>query len=170
MNPAGEGLLKELYQQMEEEILSYQLLAEEMKKESEYLRKGSMNSLMESLHLLEIHTTEIRKIHESIQKNIEKILGPTEGKEAKNNLDSLLALLPSQDSQRIKDYQRTLGGLKRWITQINTRNKTFVRESLTYWRDLFSLLTQPLGESPVYIQNGKTQSSTHLPISLNRKV
>jgi flagellar biosynthesis/type III secretory pathway chaperone len=170
MNPGDEGILKELFQQMEEEIFFYHLLAEEMKKESEYLRKGSTTSLMESLQLLEVQTTEIRKIHESIRRSIERIWSTMEGKEGKNNLSSLLPLLPPQDSQRIKDYQRTLGGLKKRITQINTRNKTFVQGSLAYWRELFSLLTQPLAESPVYIQNGKTQSPTHLPISLNRKV
>ena len=169
MNPAGDGFLKELFQQMEEEILYYHLLAEEMKKESEYLRKGSMNSLMESLQFLEIHTTEIRKIHESIHISIEKILSTMEGKEGKNDLSGLLPLLPPQDSQRIKDYQRSLGALKKRIAQINARNKTFIQESMAYLRDLFSLLTQPAAESPLYIQNGKTQFST-LPISLNRKV
>jgi len=170
MNPADEGLLEELFQQMEEEILYYHLLAEEMKKESEYLRKGSTTSLMESLQLLEIQTTEIQKIHESIRRSLERIWSGMEGEKGKNNLSSLLPLLGRQDSQRIKDYQRTLEGLKKLIAQINTRNKTFAQGSLAYWRDLFSLLTQPLAESPVYIQNGKTKSSTHLPISLNRKV
>ncbi len=170
MNPAGEGLLKELFQQMEEEILYFHLLAEEMKKESEYLRKGSTTSLMESLQILEIQTTEIQKIHESIRRSIERIWSGMEGKKGKNNLSSLLPLLRPQDSQRIKDYQRTLESLKKRIAEINTRNKTFAQGSLAYWRDLFSLLTQPLAESPVYIQNGKTQSSTPLPISLNRKV
>ena len=170
MNPAGQGLTKELFQQMEEEIFFYYLLAEEMKKESEYLRKGSTTSLMESLQFLEVQTTEIQKIHASIGRSIEKISSSMEEKEGKNNLPSILPLLSPQDSQRIKDYQRTLGGLKKWIIQINTRNKTFVQGSLAYWRELFSLLTQPLAESPVYIQNGKTQSSTPLAISLNRKV
>jgi len=171
MNPAGEGLLKELFQQMEEEIFYYHLLAKEMKKESEYLRKGSTTSLMESLQLLEVQTAEIQKIHESIRRSIERIWSSMEGKEGKNdNLSSLLPLLPPQDSQRIKGYQRNLGGLKKWITQINTRNKAFIQGSLAYCIELFSLLTQPLAESPVYIQNGKTQSSTPLPISLNRKV
>jgi flagellar biosynthesis/type III secretory pathway chaperone len=92
-----------------------------------------------------------------------------EGKEGKNDLFSLLSLLSPQDSQRIRDYQRSLGGIKKRIAQTNARNKTFVQESLAYIRDLFSLLTQPLAESPLYIQNGKTQFST-LPVSLNRKV
>ena len=170
MNPVGEGLLKELFQQMEEEILYFHLLAEEMKKESEYLRKGSTTSLIESLHLLEIQTAEIQKKHESIRRIIERIWSGMEGKKGKNNLSSLLPLLGPKDSQRIRDYQRTLEGLKKRIAEINTRNKTFAQGSLAYWRDLFSLLTQPLAESPVYIQNGKTKSSTPLPFSLNRKV
>jgi len=169
MNPAGDVLLKELYQQIEEEILFYHLLGEEMKKESEYLRKGSTTSLMESLHLLEVQTLDIRKIHESIQKGIEKILD-MEGIEGGKGLTSLLALLSPQDSQRIKDYQRTLKNLKKWISQINARNKTFIQVSLAYWNELFSLQIQPLAEAPVYIKNGKTRSSTHSPISLNRKV
>ena len=170
MSPRDEGILKELFQQMEKEISYYHLLAEEMKKESEYLRKGATTSLMESLQLLEVQTTEIRKTHETIRRSVERIWSSMEGKEEKNNLSSLLPLLPPQDSKRIKNYQKTLGGLRRRITQINTRNKTFIQGSLAYWRELFSLLTQPLAESLVYIQNGKTQSLTHLPISLNRKV
>ncbi len=170
MNPASEELLKQLFQQMEEEILYYHLLAEEMKKESEYLRKGSTTSLMESLQLLEIQTSEIQKIHESIRRSIERIWSNMEGEKGKDTLSSILPLLPPQDSQRIRDYQRTLEDLKKRIAEINSRNKTFAQGSLAYWRDLFSLLTQPLAESPVYIQNGKTKSSNHLPISLNRKV
>jgi len=170
MNSGDEGILKELFQQMEEEISYYHLLAKEVKKESEYLRRASTTSLMESLQLLGVQITEIQKIHESIRKNIERIWSSREGKEGKNNLSSLLPLLPPQHSQRIKDYQRTLEGLKKRITQINVRNKNFVQGSLAYWRELFSLLTRPVAGSLVYIQNGKTQSLTHLPISLNRKV
>ena len=170
MNPLWEGLLEELYRQMEQEILHYHLLVEEMKKESEYLKKGSTNSLLESLRSIENHTTELQKIHESIQKSIEKILGPREGKEERRELSSLLFLLPPKDSQRIKDYLRTLGSLKKWITQINARNKAFIQESLAYWKDLFFLLAGVPAESPVYFQNGKTQSSTHPPISLSREV
>jgi flagellar biosynthesis/type III secretory pathway chaperone len=169
MSEISTGLFDKLCQSMEEEIFFYHLLAEELKKESDFLRKGSTDSLLSSLRSLEVHTREVRKIHEATQRIVQKMLA-MKGREGEESLPNLLALLAPAESQRIKDYQRTLGALKKRITQVNARNKTFAQGSLDFWRDLYSLLTQPLAESRVYIQNGKTQSPTHLPISLNRKV
>jgi flagellar biosynthesis/type III secretory pathway chaperone len=170
MTPWREGLLEELYRRMEEEILHYHLLGEELKKESGFLRQGSLDLLTESLHSVEMHVEEIRRAHGSIARDIEKMVSTLRPEEKEKTLGTLLTLLPAKEAQRIKGYQRTLASLKKRTSQVNTRNRTFVQGSLAYWRELFSLLTQPLAESPVYIQNGKTQSSTLLPISLNRKV
>jgi len=170
VTPLREGLLEELCQRMEEEILHYHLLGEELKKESGFLRQGSLDLLTESLHSVEMHVEEIHRAHGFIARDIEKIVSTLRPEEKEKTLGTLLTLLPAKEAQRIKGYQRTLASLKKRISQVNTRNKTFVQGSLAYWRELFALLTQPLAESPVYIQNGKTQSSTLLPISLNRKV
>ncbi len=170
MNPLREGLLEELYQRMEEEILHYHLLGEELKKESEFLRQGSLDLLTESLHSVEVHVEEIRRANGSIAKAIEKIISTLRPEEKEKNLGTLLTLLPAKETQRIKGYQKTLSSLKQRTFQVNTRNKAYIQESLAFWKDLFFLLAGVPSESPVYIQNGKTQSTTHPSISLSREV
>jgi len=165
----NQALIDKMCQAMEEEIFLYHLLAEELKKESEFLRKGSTDSLMESLRSLEVHTGEIRKTRETVQRTLEKIL-ISEGIAENEGLSALVTILAPPDYQRVKDYHWTLERIKKGIAQINSRNKTFVEESLNCWRSLFSLITDPLAEGPVYIRNGKTRASAHLPVSLNRKV
>jgi hypothetical protein len=162
------GLLKGLYDLLEEEIFHYHLLVEELKKESEHLRRGSVDSLTESLQSLEIHAAAIRKVHESIQKTVGlALLSPGE---AERGLSRLLAVLPPEDGGPIKSYQNTLGRMKIRMARINERNKNYIKESMNYWKDLVSLLAEPLAESPVYVQNGKKSVSASLPRTLNRKV
>lgn len=170
MKQVEAGLLKDLYDLLEEEIFQYHLLVEELKKESEHLRRGSVDSLTESLHSLEIHTASIRKVHESIQKAVEKALALLSPGEEERNLSRLLAVLPPEDAGRIKSCQKALERMKIWMARINERNKNYIQESLNYWKDLVSLLTEPLAESPVYAQNGKKSVSGSLPCTLNRKV
>ena len=74
MKQVEAGLLEDLYDLLEEEIFQYHLLVEELKKESEHLRRGSVESLTESLQPqsvlpalggqssgLNIHTRNFRK-------------------------------------------------------------------------------------------------------------
>jgi hypothetical protein len=166
----GPGLLKDLYDLLEEEIFQYHLLVEELKKESEHLRRGSVDSLAESLQFLEIHASTIRKVHESIQKTVAKALATLNPGEEERSLPHLLAVLPPEDATRIKSYQKTLDRMKTWVARINERNKNHIQESMNYWKDLVSLLTEPMAESAVYIQNGKKSVSGSLPCTLNRKV
>ncbi len=164
------GLLKDLYDLLEEEIFQYHLLVEELKKESEHLRRGAVDSLTESLQSLEIHVAAIRKVHESIQKTTGKALAFLSPGEEKRNLSHLLAVLPPEDAGRIQSYQKTLERMKIWMARINERNKGYIQESMNYWKDLVSLLAEPLAESMVYVQNGKKSVSPSLPCTLNRKV
>ncbi len=170
MTPLREGLLEELYRPMEEEILHYHLMAEELKNESEFLRQGSLDLLTESLHSIEMHVEEIHKVHGSIVKAIEKIVSSLRPEEKEKTLGILLTLLPAKEEQRIKGYQRTLASLKKRTSQVDTRNKTYLRQSLAYWKDLGSLLTHPLSESPVYVKNGTQPPSAPEPYPLNRRV
>jgi hypothetical protein len=170
VNQAAEELLKELYSWMEEEILQYHLLGEELKKQSESLRKGSTEALIESLQSLEILTAAIRKIYESIPKTVDKIWTALAPHEGKKSLSSLLAILPAVDSQKIESYQKTLEKLKKWSERINERNKSYIQESLSYWKELISLLATPLADSPIYLQKGFKSSPVPRPYSLNRKV
>jgi hypothetical protein len=170
MNPLRDGLLEELYRLMEDQILHYHLLGEELKKESEFLRQGSLDFLTETLHSVEVHVEELRRAHGSIARAIEEIVSALRPEEDEKTLETLLTLLPAKEAERIKGYQRTLANLQRWTSQVNTRNKTYLQESLTCWKDLISLLTHPLSESPVYVQNGTKPASAPKPYSLNRRV
>jgi hypothetical protein len=162
LTQAAEGLLKDLYAWMEEEILQVHLLGDELKKQSECLRKGSTEALIESLQSLEIH--------ESIPKTVEKMCAVLAPHEEKKNLSLLLPLLPAGDSQRIESYQKTLERLKKRSDRINERNKAYIQEALYYSKELVSLLTQPLADSSVYVQKGIKSSPAPRPYSLNRKV
>ncbi len=170
MTPLREGLLEELYRCLEEEILHYHLLGEELKKESEILRRGSVEGLTESLRSVEMHIDEIHRAHESIAKVIEEMVGALRPEEKERNLGTLMTLLPAKEGQRIRSYERTLAGLKKWTLQVNARNQTYIQDSLACWKDLVSWLTLPLSEPPVYVQNGTQPSLSPQPFSLNRRV
>ena len=170
MTPLWEGLLEELCRRMEEGILHYHLLGEELKKESEFLRQGSLDRLTESLRSIEMHVEEIHRAHGTITKAIEEMVSTLRPEEEERTLGTLLTLLPVKEAQRIKGYQRTLAGQKKWTSQVNTRNKNYIQESLTCWKSLVSLITQPLPDSPVYVQNGTQPSLSPQPYSLNRSV
>jgi len=170
MSQEWEEHLDSLYQLLEDEIFHLHLLAGEVKKESEYLKKGSLESLMEPLYSLEVHTAALRKIQESIQKAIGRILELRQRPENEKTLSGLITALPSQESRKIRGYQSTLTKLKTWISRMNGQNQSFLKESLAYGQDLLSLLTGSFVESPLYVQNGQKKSSVPLPHSLNRKV
>jgi FlgN protein len=130
VTPLREGLLEELCQRMEEEILHYHLLGEELKKESGFLRQGAVDLLTESLHSIEMHVEEIHRAHGAIARDIEKIVSTLRPEEKEKTLGTLLTLLPAKEAQRIKGYQRILASLKKRTSQVNTWNKTYLRESL----------------------------------------
>lgn len=162
--------LHQLYEQLEREIGEYRCLIEELKEESKTLQKNSPDSLMQAVHTIERRTTDIMKIHRSIQDTIEAMmvsrnLGPSE-----KNLEELLTVLPLQDRQRIAGYGETLTKLREWARRINARNRSFIEEASNYWKGLFSVLNQEASESPFYIQNDRKESPGLSKYSLNRKV
>ena len=159
-----------LYQLMDQEISHYHLLIQTMKKESECLKQGSTESLIQTLHSINHHTETIHGLRETIQETIEKILTTSGRRETEKTLSSLCAFLPSSDRKRIKLYQGTLTKLKAWAGQVNDLNRAIVQEALTHLRGLISLLINPAGESSGYIQNGKRGQAVPLPYSLNREV
>jgi hypothetical protein len=117
-----------------------------------------------------MHVDEIHRAHGSIVRDIEKMVSTLQPEEKEKTLGTLLTLLPAKEAQRIKGYQKTLAGLKKRTCQVNTRNKTYLQESLAYWKDLVSMLTRPLAESLVYVQNGTQPPPAPEPYSLNKRV
>jgi hypothetical protein len=168
-----ENDLNELYQLLEQEISRYQQLIEVLKKESEYLREDSTDSLMKTVKEIEYHTEMILSLEDTIKKWIGKILSRFGKEEVEQTFSALLLVLPSSYHRQISSYQRTLSRLKGWVKQINDRNKAFIREYLTFWADLVSMLINPVVESQSYLYHGSIgnrKSFAPLPIALNREV
>ena len=158
-----------ILRKLEEEISHYENLVRELRKEADILRQGSMEDLASSVKIVTSLGEKIQQIHQSVNKEIEEILTSARLKKKENLLANLISLLPPGDSQKLQKYQRTLDKLRDWVMQINTRNKAFIQSSLTYWRDIFSLLTPSTAAAPVYVQSGKKKFSQQ-PLALDRKV
>lgn len=161
-----EGLLEE----MEDEILAYHLLVEELRRQSAYLRERATDSLMESLQTVEILAGDIHKKHEKADKMAEMLLISKGRQIEEKGVAGLLSRVSSSEGGRIREKQITLASLRKRIVMANHRNKEFARESLACCREVFFFLTETMASSPVYIQNGKTQTTSFSPMSLNRKV
>jgi hypothetical protein len=155
---------------LEEEISHYENLVAALKKEADYLRQGSPEDLLKSVKVVSEHAEAISQIHQDVRKRLEIILNSAGNEKLEKPLRDLMLLLPPQEAQRLQRYQGTLDKLKGWVMQINSRNKAFIQESLSHWKDLFSLLNPAHAALPGYMPNGKKNPSRQLPVSLDRKV
>jgi hypothetical protein len=161
--------LTDLYRLMDQQVSNYHLLIEELKKEGEYLRQGSIDSLMKVLKNIDSFTQAIARLHTSVQESVEKLLEGL-GKDKVEKRVSLLTCLPSRDRARMKSYRNELGQLQEWVRMINEKNKVFIQEHLAFLGDLTTRLFRPDVESPGYLPDGGPTSSPPLSYSLNREV
>jgi len=159
-----------LYELMERQIEAYRHLLEEVKKVSTYLKPVSPESLIQSLEKIREETDTLRDLGKRTEGLIGQILQDLGRRNGELSLSSLLAVLPPVHHRRIRLYQKTLTRLKRWVTQVNERNRAFVVESLDLVRGFLSLLLDPLKGSPVYSKNGQTRSVALSSCSLDRRV
>jgi len=165
-----EAGLNRLSDLLEEEITNYDRLIREMKRESDCLRKGSTESLMESIRVLDDYQAAILASEEKIKGSIEQILKSLGGEPREPTLCHVLNILPKGDQRKIKAHQQTLRTLKNWAGKINEQNKSFIQEYLAYLDDLLSFVIGPRVEAPGYLQKGRGRSLTPLPRALNREV
>ncbi len=168
-----ESDLEEISQLLEQEIRRYHPLIEVLKKESEYLRGGASEPLMNVVKEIEYHTEMILSLEDKLKEWVEKIFRCLSLREGKPTLSTLLPFLPISARGKINSYQRTLWQLKEEVRQINDRNKAFIQEYLTFWNDLVSTLINPLIESQNYFHQktiGNRNIVSSLPFTLNREV
>ncbi|MBM4339166.1 MAG: flagellar protein FlgN [Deltaproteobacteria bacterium] len=159
-----------LFHLLDQEVLNYDQLIKEIKKEAKFLRAGDTESLIRSVKAIDDCIKTIRIIEGEVQRTAETILNGL-GKEGRGRaLSCLSSLLPPTHQSRLSSYQRTLLQLKDWAGQINDQNKSFIQEFLGYLGDIFSLLVSPAYESPGYLQTGRKRPSTLLPYALNKEV
>ncbi len=162
--------LQALYQMLEEEIQHHQMLLDEIRRESVYIKENSVETLLQSVHAIGEHTKAIGAIRQNIQRKVKEISASSGMTPDPNSLKSLFSVLPSADARKIRTYQGSLERLKKWILEANQRNKSFIQDSLAYWKDLFDLTIGARQQSPVYVPNGQKKTSVYQSISLDRKV
>jgi hypothetical protein len=165
-----ESQVEIILRKLEEEISHYENLVRELRREADILREGSPEDLANSVKIVTSLGDKIQQIHQSVDKGIEEILKSAGLEKKEKTLTYLISFLPPGDSQKLRKYQGILDKLREWVMQINTRNKAFIQNSLTYWRDIFSLVNPSTAEAPVYVQNGKKRPSAQQPLALDRKV
>jgi hypothetical protein len=166
MEPQVEIILR----MMGEEISYYEKLVEELKKEADFLKRPSPEDLLACVKEIARHTEAIERIHQSVRKKIEEILKSAGPERTERTMTGLMAFLPTEDSRKMQKYLSTLAKFKKWVMEINARNKAHIQNSLTYWQDLFSLLTSSASAAPVYVQGGKKRPIAQQPLTLDRKV
>jgi hypothetical protein len=164
-----ESELGSLSQLMEQEIAVYRQLVESMLTESECLKKGANDSLVEVIRTIEHHTASLRQLDGRIQSSLGVLFETLGQKDHEKTLSRLLTVLPPVHREKLKSDQKTLVHLQQWVRKTNEKNKTFIQENLKFLQHLISFLIHPVPDSPGY--PGAGRSSLSVPsYALNREV
>jgi hypothetical protein len=165
-----EDEVKTLSQWMEQEIATYHLLIEELKKEADCLRTGAIDPLLKVVKVIERYTEALHRLQTSIQISIGRVFAALELDPKETTLPCLLAHLPPVPRAKMRSYQQRLRQLQEWVRQINDKNKAFIREHLTVLAEVTALLINPEVETPCYPRTGHSCSPAPAPYALSREV
>ncbi len=168
--PSLEDEVNTLSQWMEQQISTYHLLIEELKKEADCLKTGAIDPLLKVVHAIELHTEVLRRHQMPVQASIERVFKALNEETKEKTLSSLLPHLPPVQRAKLKSYQNTLRQLQEWVGQMNEKNKAFIGEHLTFLADVMALLINPVAEIPCYPKTGHPGSRVPLPYAFNREV
>lgn len=162
--------LEGLYDLMEQQIAGYRHLLEEVKRVSRHLRPVSAEALIVSIKDIGEETDRLLHLGKRTEGKIGEILSRRGRAGEESSLTSLLGILPPVHHRRIGLYQRTLKRLRRWVEEVNGRNRVFVAESLSFVKQFLSLFMEPMKGSAVYAKDGQKRSLAFSPSSLDRRV
>jgi flagellar biosynthesis/type III secretory pathway chaperone len=165
-----EARIQEVAALLEEEIAHYEKLVAALTKEAEDLRRGSPEELLESVKAAGAQIEAITRIHAEVRGKMAELSGSPDNRDGESPFGSLRRLLPPAECRRFQRYHDALDKLKNWALQINSRNKTFIREALAHFESLFSLFNPANEASPAYAAGGKKKPAARIPVSLDRKV
>jgi len=154
---------------MEKEVSIYHLLIDELKRESECLRRGEIESLVKVVKTIEHHTEALHRLKTSIQSSIGRVLEVLEKDGQERTLSHLLSLLPPGQRGKVKLCLKTLLQLEEWVKKTNQKNKTFIEEHLIHLRHLTSFLIHPVPDPPCYPKTGRCSPAV-APYALDREV
>jgi hypothetical protein len=152
-----------LWDLLDQEMAAYQILLQDMRGEWECLKKDDPLTLSSLLQAKRLHIDKIKEIRVSMDEVLSKLLVDNALLSQKTILD-LIPHLSNPQADRIRNYQKTMNGIKEQIVRINEKNRRFIQEVLNYLKDLFSLLISSVQEEPVYVKDGR-KISPPLPAS-----
>ena len=161
--------LKCLWDLLDQEIAAYQALLQDMREEWECLKKDDTSILPSLLQAKAVHIDQIKEVRGSVDEILSKLLIDSPSLSRKTILD-LIPLLSISQADRIRNYQKKMSGLREQIVRANEKNKHFIQEVLNYLRGLFSLLTSPVLEEPVYLKDGRKISPPLPPSWMSKEV
>jgi len=161
------GTLSEL---MNQEVEQYHRILNALDKEAECLKHGDVDSLLDAVKTIEVHTTALHRLQEPIEASLRGVFEDL-GRDAENlTLSRLVEHLPPETRARMQVYHHTLTELQGRVRRVNEKNKMFIREHVAFLSDLTSMIVRPAAEVPCYPKSGKPRPASSLPYALNREV
>jgi flagellar biosynthesis/type III secretory pathway chaperone len=165
-----ENEIRTLSQLMDQEVEGYHLIIDALNKEAECLKKGEVDFLLKVVKTIEDDTTILHRLQPPIEASLQRVFDALGKDVEKRSLSRLVNDLPPEHRARMRSYQHTLADLQERVRQMNEKNKTFIREHVTFLSTLTSLMIRPLVENPCYPKTGRGCPAVSLPYTLNREV
>jgi iron-sulfur cluster repair protein YtfE (RIC family) len=134
------------------------------------LKHGDVDSLLTVVKTIEVHTTALHRLQPPIEASLQRVFEVLGKDGEKRTLSRLVDHLPSEHRARMRSFQHTLAGLQERVRQVNERNKTYIREHVTFLSNLTSLMIRPVVENPCYPKTGQSGPAVSLPYTLSREV
>ena len=155
---------------MEEEIISYRSVLDDLKQEWEFLKRNDTSSLISLLQIKGIHISRIQELRKSVDQAFAELVVHWVEPNSPKTVFDLAPHVPIPQAKRISHYRSTISRLKQKIHQLNEQNKRFIQENLDFIQGLFSLLTCPAKEETYYAKGGKKESTPPASSWISRKV
>jgi flagellar biosynthesis/type III secretory pathway chaperone len=155
---------------LEEEIISYRSVLDDLKQEWEFLKTNDTSSLISLLQIKGTHISRIQELRKSVDQAFAELVINWVGSNLPKTVFDLAPHVPIFQAKRITHYQSTVSRLQQKIQQLNEQNKRFIQENLDFIQGLFSLLTSPAKEEMYYVKEGKKESAPRPSSWVSRKV
>jgi hypothetical protein len=155
---------------MDQEVEQVHRILNALDKEAECLRRGDVDSLLEAVKAIEVHTTALHRLQEPVETSLRGVFEAL-GRDAEQlTLSQLVEHLPPETRTRMQVYHHMLAELQGRVHRVNEKNKRFIREHVAFFSDLTSAVVTPMAEVPCYPRTGKPRPVSSLPYALNREV
>jgi hypothetical protein len=158
-----------LWDLLDQETAAYQVLLQDLREEWGCLKKDDSLNLPSLLQAKAVHINQIRELQKSLDEMLSKLLVDCTSPTQKTILD-LIPLLSISQANRIRNYRKKMNGLREEIFRVNEKNKQYIQEVLDYLKGLFSLLTSPALDGPIYIKDGRKVSPPLPPSWMSKEV